>query len=100
MLLLGVPSRAADPDFTHVDDILGGFRSLMPVDDLYLVRSSPVRGTRLFTTQLSITSSTDATPIENASGIAAVLGARVFDLGYDVAVRAWPDKGNHLLNYS
>ena len=34
----GGPAQAADPDFTHVTDILDGWRQLLRTDDLAVIR--------------------------------------------------------------
>jgi hypothetical protein len=99
----GGPAHAADPDFTHVTDILDGWRQLLRTDDLFLIRSAApdgASGSRLLTSNSHITSITPTQRIPGGEGSATVIGARMFDLPTDVAVSAWDDPGTRTLHWS
>jgi hypothetical protein len=93
----GGPAQAADPDFTHVTDILAGWRQLLRTDDLFLIRSDDgaegAWGSRLLTSNSRITSITETQRIPGGRGHATVIRARMFDLPTDVAVSGWVDPG-------
>jgi len=78
------------PDFTNVTDILGGRRTLFPMDDLFLSwqgGAPSIDQTALFTNQGSASAVYGDRP--TASAVVSGVG-RVFDLPYDVAVTLLP----------
>jgi hypothetical protein len=99
----GGPAQAADPDFTHVTDILDGWRQLLRTDDLFLIRSTApdgASGSRLLTSNSRITSITPTQHVAGGEGSVTVIGARMFDLPTDVAVSGWDDPRTGTLHWS
>ena len=96
----GGPAQAADPDFTNVPDILNGWRQLLRTDDLALIRQTQTgaSGSLLLTDNSHIKSTQPTSPISSPDARRpTIIGARMFELPYDVAVSA---VGTHDLHWS
>ncbi len=86
----GPPALAQEPNFTNVTDILGGRRTLFPMDDLLVswpLGQSHVLRAALFTNEGSATS-VYSDQLAAASVVSGI--GRMFDLPYDVAVTLLP----------